>query len=228
MKPRTRGGEKLGIRFYCGLARSGSPKRKIVAVFTDDKRAKSAEDAATATLADAAGSVVGLDKKAPQAGAAQAPAKKIDLGTIALIGTAIGGVSALVSGILQAIFSLGFWLPAGLVGIVLLISGPSMILASLKLRKRDLSPLLEANGWAINTRALVNIPFGATMTNLAVLLVVLGLAVAWALGAFDSFLPASWSFESVWAGLRQVRIQAPDIPKVEALVPKSAPPSASP
>jgi len=47
------------------------------------------------------------------------------------------------------------------------ISGPSMILAWLKLRKRNLAPLLDANGWAINARATINIVFGKTLTHLA-------------------------------------------------------------
>ena len=51
--------------------------------------------------------------------------------------------------------------------LVLVISGPSMFMAWLKLRKRNLGPVLNANGWAINSRLLVNIKFGATLTHLA-------------------------------------------------------------
>ena len=39
----------------------------------------------------------------------------------------------------------------------------------LKLRKRNLAPLLDANGWAINTRAIINIPFGTSLTHVAAL-----------------------------------------------------------
>lgn len=42
-----------------------------------------------------------------------------------------------------------------------------MLLASLKLRKRNLGPLLDANGWAVNTRARINIPFGGSLTGVA-------------------------------------------------------------
>ena len=42
-----------------------------------------------------------------------------------------------------------------------------MILAWLKLRRRNIAPLLDASGWAVNARALVNVPFGATLTALA-------------------------------------------------------------
>ena len=50
--------------------------------------------------------------------------------------------------------------------ILLMISGPSMLLAWLKLRRRNLGPILDANGWAINGRARINVAFGAAMTEL--------------------------------------------------------------
>jgi hypothetical protein len=66
--------------------------------------------------------------------------------------------------------ALPWWkMPIAFSAILLIISGPSMIIAWLKLRKRNLAPLLDANGWAINTRTTVNIPFGKTLTQLAVL-----------------------------------------------------------
>jgi hypothetical protein len=34
----------------------------------------------------------------------------------------------------------------------------------MKLRKRNLAPLLNANGWAINADAIVNVLFGNTLT----------------------------------------------------------------
>jgi len=51
--------------------------------------------------------------------------------------------------------------------VILLISGPSMILAFIKLRKRNLGPILDANGWAVNARAKINVPFGASLTSVA-------------------------------------------------------------
>lgn len=44
-----------------------------------------------------------------------------------------------------------------------------MLLAYLKLRRRNLGPLLDANGWAVNTRARINIPFGTSLTGVATL-----------------------------------------------------------
>lgn len=50
---------------------------------------------------------------------------------------------------------------------MLLISTPSMLLAYLTLRRRNIGPLLDANGWAVNARAKINVPFGASLTGLA-------------------------------------------------------------
>ena len=60
-------------------------------------------------------------------------------------------------------------MPLGIVGVFLLISGPSMILAYMKLRKRNIGPLLNAEGWAVNSRLKINVPFGATLSHLALL-----------------------------------------------------------
>jgi type II secretory pathway component PulF len=50
--------------------------------------------------------------------------------------------------------------------ILLVISLPSVILTWFKLRKRDLGPILNANGWAVNATSYVNVKFGATLTKL--------------------------------------------------------------
>ena len=55
----------------------------------------------------------------------------------------------------------------GFSNLMLLVSGPSVLLAWLKLRKRNLGPILDANGWAVNARAMINIPFGASLTAAA-------------------------------------------------------------
>jgi hypothetical protein len=44
-----------------------------------------------------------------------------------------------------------------------------MAVAWLKLRKRNLGPLLDANGWAVNAQAVVNVPLGASLTKVATL-----------------------------------------------------------
>jgi hypothetical protein len=42
-----------------------------------------------------------------------------------------------------------------------------MLLAWFKLKRRNLGPILDACGWAINARVLINIPFGTSLTALA-------------------------------------------------------------
>jgi len=51
---------------------------------------------------------------------------------------------------------------------VAVVSGPSMLIAWLKLRQRTLGPILEGNGWAVNGRVRINVPFGTALTDLAV------------------------------------------------------------
>jgi len=47
------------------------------------------------------------------------------------------------------------------------ISTPSLILAFIKLRKRNLGPILDANGWALNAKAKINVPLGTSLTSIA-------------------------------------------------------------
>lgn len=143
------------------------PYRKFVRMIEDQmtKRAQAAEEASLAKMGDAATAVSTVDQKPVSGMPATTP--KIELGTIALIGTVIGGMSALVAGFLHALFGLGYWLPLGVLGVILLISGPSMLLAAIKLRQRNLGPILDANGWAVNVRARMNTAFGVSLTALA-------------------------------------------------------------
>jgi ABC-type branched-subunit amino acid transport system permease subunit len=60
-------------------------------------------------------------------------------------------------------------IPLVIVGIMLVISAPSMAIAWLKLRKRNLGPILDANGWAVNAKAKMNVPFGGALTGVAAL-----------------------------------------------------------
>lgn len=148
-----------------------APYKKFVRMIEEQvaKRAAAADAAADARLAEQAAGIAHADKTGaapPPAPPAAAP-KKIDLGTIALIGTAISGVAAMVGLVLEKFFGLGIYMPLGLLAIILLISGPSMLIAALKLRQRSLGPILDASGWAINGRVRVNIPFGAALTGIA-------------------------------------------------------------
>lgn len=89
-------------------------------------------------------------------------------GIFAAIGLALGAIGTALAAIVGGFLSLPLWqMPLTLGGILLMVSGPSMLIAYLKLRQRTLGPILDAGGWAINSRASINIPFGATLTKVA-------------------------------------------------------------
>jgi hypothetical protein len=89
-------------------------------------------------------------------------------GIFAAIGMAVGALGTFLTSLLAEVTTLaaqGWWaIPTLIICILLAISGPSMVLAWMKLRKRNLAPLLNANGWAINADAIVNVLFGNTLT----------------------------------------------------------------
>lgn len=89
-------------------------------------------------------------------------------GIFAAIGMAVGYIGAFFTSLATGIKDLGWWQSLlALIAVLLVVSGPSMVLAWLKLRKRNLAPLLNANGWAINADSLVGAAFGATLTDQA-------------------------------------------------------------
>ena len=88
-------------------------------------------------------------------------------GIFAAIGMAIGYIGSFFTSLALGLKGLGWWGWLVIPGLLLVISGPSMILAWMKLRKRNLAPLLNANGWAINADAIVSVLFGNTLTEQA-------------------------------------------------------------
>ena len=93
------------------------------------------------------------------------------VGIVAALGVGIGALGTLFGGFVSGFMNLEpWWTKLGAVaGMVLLISGPSMLIAWLKLRQRTLGPVLDANGWAINGRVKVNLPLGTALTARATL-----------------------------------------------------------
>ena len=91
-------------------------------------------------------------------------------GIFAAVGLAVSALSAalglIINTLIEHLQSVWQWV-AFICGVLLIISGPAMIKAWLNIRKRNLSPLLNANGWAINAAVKVNVTFGATLTNLS-------------------------------------------------------------
>jgi hypothetical protein len=142
------------------------PYKKLVRMIEEQiaKRAAAADAASTAKMQDAAAVAASPDKAKP------AELKKVDVGTVAALGVAFGAISTAIAAFSTGLLKLSWWQIALVpVCLILLISGPSMILAYMKLRKRNLGPLLDANGWAINSKAKVNVPFGKSLTQVATL-----------------------------------------------------------
>ena len=181
------------------------------------KHAASKNDLVNTSLSDSAGKLVTAPAELAPAAAAAAP-RKTDVGTVAAIGVALGSLSAVLVGIFGKFIELGPWIPMAILGIILAISGPSMLIAWLKLRQRSLGPILDASGWAINGRMNINLGLGKSLSqtakvpvnakrNLAdpfadthgwrnaiwlVVLVVAALLLAWRLHWLDAVLPVSW------------------------------------
>lgn len=139
-----------------------SPYKKFVRFVEEQiaKRAASADDAANAKLQGVA------TKTVDTAVIGKPPEKpRFDVGTVAALGVGLGAISTMIGGALAGFVGLRWWMPLGVVGLVLLISGPSMLIAWIKLRQRTLGPILEGTGWAINGRVKINIPLGAYLTE---------------------------------------------------------------
>lgn len=88
-------------------------------------------------------------------------------GIFAAIGMAFGAIGTFLTSLLDQVVGMKAWALLVVPALLIVISGPSMILAWMKLRKRNLAPLLNANGWAINADAIVSVLFGNTLTEQA-------------------------------------------------------------
>lgn len=138
------------------------PYKKLVRLVEEQisKRAAAANDDVNANLTAAA------SMSGSTAAGASKPA--FDPSVIALLSVAVGSLAAAAAGIATFLGKFAAWqLPIVFGGIMLIISGPSLILAYINLRKRNLGPILDANGWAVNARAKVNVPLGTSLTEMA-------------------------------------------------------------
>ena len=87
-------------------------------------------------------------------------------GIFAAIGMALGMIGTALASVAQGWIGLTWWQQIIVfVCILLIISGPSMIMAWMKLRRRNLAPVLNANGWAINADSIISVPFGLKLTE---------------------------------------------------------------
>lgn len=208
-----------------------SPYKKFVRMVEEQVAKRAA--AKDATVTEGLSAKAAALTTAPAATAAAAvPAKKTDVGTVAAIGVALGSISTVLVGIFSKFVELGPWIPVGLIGLILAISGPSMLIAWLKLRERSLGPILDASGWAINGRMKINMQLGNSLSQtakvpanvkrmlhdpyaedntqrwlwLAAALVLLAV-VGWVAGWWNSVLPQSAHFSTLTAPA--VAVEAP-------------------
>ena len=148
-----------------------SPYRRL-ATTIENLINKSAADKDAAMMKDLNTKVNSVPASAPAAADAKAaPAQPFDIGKFAGIfaafGMALGMIGTALASLAKGIFALKWWqLIAAFVGIMLVISGPAMVMAWMKLRRRNIAPLLNANGWAINAASKISIPFGETLTDI--------------------------------------------------------------
>lgn len=202
-----------------------SPYKKFVRMMEEQvaKRAAAKDATVTSNLDAQAAKLTDLSKPATPA-AVPLAGKKTDVGTVAAIGVALGSISAVLVGIFGKFIELGPWIPVALLGIVLAISGPSMLIAWLKLRERSLGPILDASGWAINGRMKINLQLGNSLSQAAkvpvsakrmlhdpfaddytkrwlwgVVAVLVLAVVAWSLGWLNGVLPQSYHFSHLMA-----------------------------
>ncbi|NVO06207.1 MAG: hypothetical protein HXX19_09915 [Rhodoferax sp.] len=155
-----------------------SPYKRLARLVSEQlqKMAASKAKASEERMGSLATNVVGkaaVPAAAPQPKPAAMPAP-FDVarfaGIFAAIGLAVGALGTALASVLGGLFALKWWqMPIALLGLLLLVSGPAVVMAWFKLRSRNLGPILDANGWAINARARINIPFGTSLTKLAVL-----------------------------------------------------------
>ena len=132
---------------------------------------KSAADKDAAIMKDINTKINAAPIAAPTAADSKSPAQAFDIakfaGIFAALGMAVGMIGTALTSIFKGIFELKWWqLIAAFVGILLVISGPAMVMAWMKLRRRNIAPLLNANGWAINAASKISIPFGETLTDM--------------------------------------------------------------
>ncbi|MBQ3606764.1 MAG: hypothetical protein II991_00545 [Bacteroidales bacterium] len=131
---------------------------------------KSAADKDAKIMADATAKINAAPAAAPAADGKPAAAPPFDIakfaGITAALGMALGMIGTALASLAKGIFALKWWqLVLAFVGILLVISGPAMVMAWMKLRRRNVAPLLNANGWAVNAASKISIPFGETLTD---------------------------------------------------------------
>ena len=133
---------------------------------------KSAADKDAKIMADATAKINATSLPGAAAAKSAAPAQPFDIGKFAGIfaafGIALGSLGTALTNIFSGVLNMPVYKTVlAIIAILLVISGPAMVMAWLKLRRRNIAPLLNANGWAVNASSKISIPFGETLTDIA-------------------------------------------------------------
>lgn len=92
------------------------------------------------------------------------------VGVLAAVALAIGAIGTALATTMAALLGMVWWqIPLAITGVIVLISGPPVIMAWLELRQRTLAPILDACGWAVNGAVKITFPLGRALTRMAVL-----------------------------------------------------------
>ena len=157
--------------FWAPYKKAGRWINDKVNKFAADKNAKG--EGTLSTITEKATTAPAGAEGATKAGAdAAQKAAPFDIGRFAgiaaAIGMAVAAVGAILVGIVKGLAALKWWQWIILIAaLMLIISLPSVFIAWRKLRKRDLGPVLNANGWAMNASSLVSVKFGKGLTEVA-------------------------------------------------------------
>ena len=153
--------------FWSPYRRMAKTVENLINKSAADKDAQMMADATAKINAAPAALPAGTDPKAAPAAAPPFDIAKF-AGIFAAIGMALGMIGSALVAIFKGLKAMAWWkLILVFVAIMLVISGPAMVLAWLKLRRRNIAPLLNANGWAVNAASKISIPFGETLTDAA-------------------------------------------------------------
>ena len=154
-----------------------SPYRRM-ATAVENLISKNAADKDAKIMKEATTKINAAPSSIPSGGSALSPetdrkmGEAFDIGKFAgifaALGMAVGMIGSALASLAKGIFALKWWqVIMAFVGVMLVISGPAMVMAWLKLRRRNIAPLLNANGWAINVSSKISILFGETLTDIA-------------------------------------------------------------
>ncbi|MEG2414292.1 MAG: hypothetical protein RR982_06240 [Kiritimatiellia bacterium] len=145
-----------------------TPWRKIGAAFTGviHKFISGKNDAAVAGMSAKVTGAVTAPVAATPAPAGNGGAM---MASVATLGIALSFIATAVTGVVASLTNTPFWkIGLAVTGIIFVVSIPSVILTWFKLRARDLAPVLNASGWAINRTIGLTPGLGKLFTQCAV------------------------------------------------------------